>query len=147
MEDESNVPDVQKLTKLAAMADEFSINHKEYSEILGPIEQSCLWKTTFLKGTPYNKFLSPPVDHCILCDTPLQAHHPPTAVVCYTWDGPLPGSKLTLRCDECGINYRYEQYGDSTHGYRYYSTPRPLVHCSQLVYVDRAFCAYMGAAA
>ena len=45
------------------------------------------------------------------------AHHPPTPVVCYTWNGPLPALKLTLRCEKCGINYRYEHYGNSKCGY------------------------------
>ena len=147
MDAESSVPDVQQLTKLAAMADQFSINNKDYIKMLGPVEQSCLWKTTILKGTPYNKFLSPPVDQCLSYGMPLQAHHPPTAVVCYTWDGPIPASKLTLRCDECSINYRYEQYGDSKNGYRYYPTPRPLTHSSQASYIDKTFCTHMGAAA
>ena len=73
MDAESSVPDVQQLTKLAAMADQFSINNKDYIKMLGPVEQSCLWKTTILKGTPYSKFLSPPVDQCLSCGMPLQA--------------------------------------------------------------------------
>ena len=115
-------------------------------ESLGPVPESCLWKATFLEESPHNIFLSPPVDKCFSCDTSLQAHHPPTSVVCYTWNGPLPALKLTLRCEKCGINYRYEQYGNSKCGYKYYPTPRPFVHCSQLAYIERICCANMGAA-
>lgn len=140
-----SVPETPSLAELIAVAENFSSCNKEFIELLGPVTQECLWKATLQKGTPYNLFLSPPLDNCLSCGGTLQAHHAPTSVVCYTWNGPLPALKMTLRCEGCSINYRYEQYGNSKEGYKYYSTSRPMVHCSQLAYMDRNFCGNMGA--
>ena len=74
-------------------------------------EKQLLWKDyhTILS---YRHWLM-----CFSCDTSLQAQHPPTPVVCYTCNGPLPALKLTLQCEKCGINYCYEHYGNSKCGY------------------------------
>jgi len=145
--DKIAIPSVEELIGLSHLAEEYMSENKELVEIFGPIEQSMLWKATRLEGEAHNIYLSPPVDNCVLCGSTLQAHHVPTTVICYTWLGPLPASKLTLRCEQCSINYRYEQYGDSKNGYRYYDEPRPFVHCSQVAYMDRMCCAHMGSAA
>ena len=127
--DKATIPDYEELSRLATIADAYLAKNDNLTQILGSVEQSLLWKTTLSIGMPYNKFLLPPTDNCLKCGTVLQAHHQPTTVVCYICDGPLLASKLTLRYKNCSINYRYKQYGDSKCGYRYYSSPRPLVHC------------------
>ena len=140
-----SIPEDQSLAEQITVAENFSFHNKEFIELVGLITQECLWKTTLQKGTPYNLFLSPPLDNCLLCGSILQAHHAPTPVVCYTLNGPLPALKLILRCEGCSINYRYEQYGNSKEGYKYYAKPQPMVHCSQLAYMDRNLCGNIGA--
>ena len=115
--------------------------------IAGEVSQELLWATTNKYGVPHNIFLSPPVDRCLHCNNSLQLHNKPTTAVCYTPDGPLPITKLTLRCTKCCINYRYEQYGGTKlDGYRYYDTPREFIHASQVTYVHRHCHTLWGAA-
>ena len=92
--DKTVVPSVEELTSLSVIAEEYMCRNKKFVEVLGPIEQSVLWKTTFLEGSAHNIYLSPPVDNCLTCGSSLQAHHLPTSVICYTWSGPLPASNL-----------------------------------------------------
>ena len=33
-------------------------------------------------------------------------YNPPTSILCYEFDGPIPALKITLRCGTCGLNYR-----------------------------------------
>ena len=110
------------------------------------VHEAVLWKATFALGIPYNKFLAPPVTTCLECGCSLQLHHRPTGVICFNTDGAVPGLKVTLRCESCKLNYRYEQYGNNQNGYQFYSEKRPLVHASQVVYIDRVYCARMAAA-
>ncbi len=86
-------------------------------------------------------FLAPPVTTCLTCHSSLHVHNTPVTVICYTEEGPLPALKITLRCSDCAINYRYEQYGGSTlGGFRYYNEPRPFVAASNVCYVGRNVC-------
>ena len=69
--------------------------------------RDLLWGATFKLGIPHLAFLGPPVASCFTCDSQLRSHNPPSTVVCYGFDGPIPGLKITLRCVKCGLNYRY----------------------------------------
>ena len=76
---------------------------------LGEPSQDVLWKATFQSsaGIPHLAFLGPPVTNCCVCDNQLKTHNPPTNVLCFGFDGPIPALKITLRCGICGLNYRY----------------------------------------
>lgn len=93
-----------------------------------------------------NLFLGPPVTVCLECDETLHIHNPPVRVLCYTNTGPLPAQKITLRCKNCNITYRYHQYGNSTKGYRFYHDRRSFVQASNVCYVERCVCEQFTAA-
>lgn len=66
-----------------------------------------LWDVTMRYQFPYTIFLAPPVSTCLVCPSvELSTHNAPTAVTCYTMQGPLPGAKITLWCSTCGLSYR-----------------------------------------
>ena len=137
-------PTIDEVTEFVKIVDD--IPQKDIDAIVslfGSVPQEILWKATIKEGIPHNMFLGPPTSNCYHCNARLQAHNHPCSVICFTVEGPIPATKLTLRCKKCHINYRYEQYGNQLIGYQYYSTPRPLVHASQVVYVDRSYCAHM----
>ena len=73
---------------------------------LGEPPRDVLWRATFESGIPHLAFLGPPVTTCYACDGHLQTHNPPTSILCYGLDGPIPALKITLRCNTCGLNYR-----------------------------------------
>ena len=138
-------PDIEEVLELMKAAEMVPALEKKLV-CAEPIPSYILWEATTKFGVPTNMFLCPPLSNCIHCDASLQIHHEPTVVTCYTWDGPIPALKLTLRCKPCNLNYRYEQYGNSTDGYRYYSQTQPMVMASQVAYVDRTCCALMTSA-
>ena len=59
---ESVVPDIQQLSHLTEIWNNFCSSHKNFMESLGPVLELCMWKATSLEGSPHNTFLSPPVD-------------------------------------------------------------------------------------
>lgn len=70
-------------------------------------------------GKPINLFLGPNTTECEQCSSPLHINHDPITVICYTFYGPVPAQKITLRCKYCNINYRYDTFGgDNLGGYR-----------------------------
>ncbi len=141
------VPTLGEVEALVHIEEKVHFAERESTTLLtGPIPEELLWKATFQHNVAHNMFLCPPVSVCVDCGASLQVHHQPTTVVCYTWNGPIPALKLTLRCEVCRLNYRYEQYGNKERGYQYYQKPQPMVHASQVAYVDRLCCAHMGAA-
>lgn len=74
--------------------------------VLGEPPRDVLWRATFESGIPHLAFLGPPVATCYACNGQLLTHNPPTSILCYGLDGPLPALKITLRCGTCGLNYR-----------------------------------------
>ena len=131
---------MESFDELVLVADNICEANKALVDALGPLSPEILWNATFKHDTPFNAFLSPPVDNCIKCGAKLQLHHVPTTVICYTWNGPIPAAKVTLRCKSCGINYRYEQFGNNEEGYQYYPEERPMIQSSQVRYLDRQCC-------
>ena len=106
-------------TILGSLVDAFS-QMSQYA--IGGPPSSLLWEATFKYDSPRTLYLAPPCDSCIICSTPLVTHNQPTTVVCYTENGPIPALKIILCCPShgCGINYRYDQYGnENIGGYRY----------------------------
>ena len=71
-----------------------SMRHLETSTIplkdLGYPPRHVLWKATFDTKMPLLLFIGPPVLDCIVCKKQLLAHNPPTTVVCFGLEGPLP---------------------------------------------------------
>lgn len=74
---------------------------------LGTPATELLWKATFAKKISHMLFLGPPTETCFNCASPLQSHNPPSLVLCFGLQGPLPALKITLRCSHCCVNYRY----------------------------------------
>ena len=105
-----------------------------------------LWKATNTMGMPYLRFLGPPVLCCLRCRSSLTANNAPTCVVLYTQDGPVPASKVILRCTACQLNYHPDTYGNTTDGYRYYNSAQPVVKCTQQAYMDRQLCSMIASA-
>ena len=140
-------PDPKEVAHYVAMAESISMAERaQIEQLLGPIPQHVLWRATLKHGMPHNMFLCPPVTTCLQCGASLQKHHEATTVICYTWDGPIPACKETLRCEVCHINYRYEQFGNKSSGYRYYDEQREMVCGTQTAYMDRRCCSQLGAA-
>lgn len=88
---------------------------------------------------PVNMFLAPPVSQCLKCNGNIHAHHAPTVVTVFTTNGPLPGQKVTLRCKNCTINYRYDTYGGEG-GYYYYNDIQDYIAASNVCYIERELC-------
>ena len=104
----------------------------------------CLRLLSESTGNAYTAFLAPPVVHCInhackLFETAnsLERHHPPTTVTLFTFDGPVPATKVCLKCKSCSTIYNYSMYGKKkTEGERYYDTPREFIEMSDVAYCD-----------
>lgn len=99
MKKDVSVADVKQYLSWLHDSETYSFNDSP------PID--LLWQVTFRFQYPHTLFLAPPVTDCLLCMAPLQTHHSPSVVTCYTLQGPLPAAKITLRCRNCGTNYRY----------------------------------------
>lgn len=140
---ELNASDVGHFIDSMDWSDSKVIEWKQIADFTGPVSDDILWEATLKFGKSCNKFLAPPTDICFQCGSSLQLHHEPTTVICISLKGPLPAQKVTLRCRNCNINYRYEQFGNANRGYRYYSQQRPLVHGSQMVYMERNCFAFL----
>ena len=142
---EPNIEDIAYFTQVIEN-DTCEYNElRQIAEITASVSEGVLWEATMKIGKPLTLFLAPPTDCCLHCGSSLQIHHEPTTVICFTLNGPVPAQKVTLRCKKCQISYRYEQYGNREKGYQYYPQPRPMVHGSQLMYMDRHCCALLRA--
>ena len=80
--------------------------------------------------------LSPPVGICLVCSHTLTEHNRACDVVIYGLLGKASGLKFSLRCDQCKINYNYDQYGNKTRGWCLYEGIRPLVEASDVCFVE-----------
>ena len=104
-----------------------------------------LWEATNETGMPHLRFLGPPAISCYQCHSPLCAKNSPTSIVFYSQDGPIPASKIILRCTRCKLNYHPEMFGNSE-GYRYYNRIQPVVKCTQQAYMERHLCSMIASA-
>ena len=103
----------------------------EYTLQLGTPPTDILWQATTKTGVPHLHFLAPPTELCYRYHSPLYANNPPTSIVLYLQDGPIPVSKIILQCTRCNLNYHPDMYGNDTEGYRYYDAIQPVVKCTQ----------------
>ena len=74
--------------------------------------QHCWWilvcdnvKEIYQVRTLHLWFLGPPTVSCLQCRSYLSANNPPTTVVLYLQEGPLPALVIVLRCTKCNLNY------------------------------------------
>ena len=90
--------------------------------------------------TPLHFVLTPPIKSCVTCDRALSSASAPSHVTLFTLEGPCLGIKLVWKCQVCGINYGYCQYGNSQVGYQFYRERRPFIEASNITYLDRKLC-------
>lgn len=65
-----------------------------------------LWQISLTSGVGYMLFMAPPTSNCLKCQGMLHSHNKAVTVMCFGFNGPLLASKITLRCQNCQINYR-----------------------------------------
>ena len=70
----------------------------------------ALRKASYTFGSAHTSFLVPPVSCCINQECrhyskSLYRHHPPTAVTVFTLNGPIPATKINLKCCDCNTIY------------------------------------------
>ena len=105
-----------------------------------------LWKATDATRTPHLRFLGPPTLSCLQCRSCLSTNNPPTTVVPYSQEGPLPALVIILRCTKCNLNYHPDVFGNTQEGYCYYDAEQPVVKCTQQAYMERRLCSMIAAA-
>ena len=82
---------------------------------------------------------APPTRECITCQRRLVSYHT-TNVMYYRCSGVLVATKISLRCQECGLLYNYAQYGNKTStGFRFYETERDAIEVTDGVFFERKF--------
>ena len=94
-----------------------------------------LWELTKTEDVIYNKFLSPPVSLCILCDKALTIRNNPSKAKLFTLKGPVPCTKITLECRACSLVYGVCNYTDKC-GTRFYQHDVGIIEISDVSYMD-----------
>ena len=96
-----------------------------------------LWKLCDGCRYRYAKFLSPPLQCCLNCSEGVTMHNPPSNPTLFTLEGPIPASKITLECKDCGISYGIGRYADKT-GLQYYpkSVAVDLIEVTNTTYMS-----------
>lgn len=80
------------------------------------------------------KYLTPPVSTCTKCDKKLSMRNNPSSAVLFTLNGPVPCSKVSLDCRDCGIHFGVCKYSDK-HGTRFYLTSNTdVIEVSNVTY-------------
>ena len=123
-----------------------AIDCQEESLAAGAPPTDILWRATNSTGMPHLRFLGPPSVFCYRCHSPLSANNSPTSIVLYSQDGPIPASKIILRCKSCNVHYHPEVFGNGVDGYRYYDEIQPVVKCTQQAYIERQLCSMVASA-
>ncbi|CAB4032328.1 Hypothetical predicted protein, partial [Paramuricea clavata] len=101
--------------------------------------EDVLWKATEEESFNFNCMMTPPVDLCLYCRKPLSTNNKPNKATLFTLSGPIPCTKLRLRCRECDVQYGICSIRDKTGEHLYPKLHRPLlVEASNVNYVDAA---------
>ena len=103
------------------------------------LDEDFLWKCTKKFNEPYNSFLIPPVENCLVCDGMLY-HQSKIHVTLFTLTGPKPAYKVSMRCKKgCGANFCVDRYTLANEGQKFYpgSIDVPVVRASTKVYLSR----------
>ena len=123
---------------------DFSINNlPRVSEFMTSVTlEDNVHKACLSTGIPFYEILCPPVEKCVKCDRKLTIHNQPAQVTIFKLTGPVPGLKLTSKCQRCGLIYKYAQYGNKSEGFQFYPERRPLIEASNVAYLERQLCLY-----
>ena len=113
---------------------------------LGTSSPEVLWKATHYTRIAHLRLLASLTVWCLRCRSPLCSNNPATNVQLYSQDGPVPASKLILRCTRCSLSYHPEWFGNSAEGYRYYNMMQPVVKSTQQAYTERHLSSTIAAA-
>lgn len=89
---------------------------------------------------PLYSVLYPPTENCAVCERRLSVNGKPTHATVFGMTGPIPGMKITYKCQTCDLNFGYAMFGSSSAGYKYYDERRPYVEASNVAYLDRKLC-------
>ena len=119
------------------------LDHHSQFNITNETANNVLTRLTEERGEVFTMFLLPPVSACIntSCrisgnNDSLTPNHSPVDVSVFDFDGPIPVSKINLKCRSCCTIYGYNKYGKKkTDGERFYDTERELVEVTDVVYV------------
>ena len=141
-------PDVRlSQSKLSSAINTIDVHLADHGSVeVGSPSPAVLWKATHDTGIAHLRFLASPTVWCLRCRSPLCSNNPPTNVLLYSLDGPIPASKLVLRCTRCSLNYHPEWFGNPAEGYRYYDVMQPVVKCTQQAYMERQLSSTIAAA-
>lgn len=98
-----------------------------------------------MSGTAYTSFLAPPTSSCLNrtcknfnCPGSLYQHHPPITVSLFTFEGPQPATKISLKCRGCSTIYNYNMFGNKkSEGERFYDAAREYVEISDVAYCSQ----------
>jgi len=99
-------------------------------------------------GKAHTAYTAPPVTYCInpSCSRPrglgelgsLGVHHSEVDAVLWDVCGPIPATKVSLKCKYCATVYNYSKYGNkTTGGERFYKQERPLIEVSDVTFCSR----------
>ena len=94
-----------------------------------------LWRLTNTEDFSYNKFLTPPVSMCILCENNLTIRNNQSKAKLFTLEGPVPCTKITLERRGCAHVYGVCNYTDKS-GTHFYPHVVELVEISDVTYMD-----------
>ena len=134
-------------TKLSSAINTIDLHLADHASVqVGNPSPKVLWKATHDTGIAHLRFLASPTVWCLRCQSPLCSNNPPTNVVLYSQDGPIPASKLDFRCTRCSLNYHPEWFGNYAEGYSYYNVMQPVVKCTQQAYMERQLSSTIAAA-
>ena len=88
-------PDVSlSQSKLSSAINTIDLHLADHASVqVGSPSPEVLWKATHDTGIAHLRFLASPTVWCLRCQSPLCSNNPPTNVVLYSQDGPIPASK------------------------------------------------------
>ena len=83
--------------------------------------------------------MAPPIHpDCLNCKQPLSIKNKPTKVTLFTLKGPIPSTKLRLRCRECAVQYGVCSFSDKSAEHLYPKSMRPpLAEASNVCYLEK----------
>ena len=110
----------------------------EFASRPSGIDWTALQSLSISSGVAFTAFVTPPVTQCIVPQCTgyvrsgsLLRHHPPATVTVFRTCGPIPATKINLKCKFCHTVYNYSMYGKrNTEGERYYDNEREFVEVS-----------------
>ena len=96
-------------------------------------------------GKAHTAYIAPPVTYCLNTSCPrrgelysLVIHHSEVDAVVWDVEGPIPATKVSLKCKHCATIYNYSKYGNkTTGGERFYEQERPLIEVSDVTFCSR----------